>query len=316
MKRNILAVMLLCLSLLVCACGATPEKSAPEASGDAETVEPDAETVDEIPDAETPDKPYDAGTADETPELDAEISEPDAGTLNALPESGAADFSMLAGTWNADEGGTILTIYGNGGFELNQSDDTYEGYLVYTDAEGELWESGPRYELYLENNERVPNCYFALDDAQPGKLVYAVGGGAELFSRGDSAYDAAGIVVRVQWANETWTDCDQFTAYSGDYEVGIIFSASRTLRDFKVLSISLEDVDEDGMPVFSVLELYTQDTLTPERPLFVQTSFPGDMPTNGISYLDDDGTTRYFSVSESGFDGSLILSEFARSDTP
>ena len=314
MKRYILAILSLCLSMSLCACGATPEKSAPAAPvGD----EPAPEEVYEVPDDEMEPQISDA----ESPELGAETEIPELGAeLEAeVPDSDSAapaDFSTLAGTWHADESGTILTIYGNGGFELNEAEDTYEGSLVYTDTDGDLWESGPRYELYLENNERVPNCYFALDDAQPGKLVYAVGGGAELFSRGDSAYDENGIVVRVQWANETWTDCDQFTAYSGDYEVGIIFSASRTLRDFKVLSISLEDVDEDGMPVFSVLELYTQDALTPERPLFVQTSFPGDMPTNGISYLDDDGTTRYFSVSESGFDGSLILSEFARSDTP
>ncbi len=282
MKRYI-AILSLCLSVSLCACGAAPEKSVPDAGG------PAKKAVYESPDA-----------YGEIPELGAETE----------------DFSTLAGTWHADEGGAILTIYGNGGFELNEAEDTCEGSLVYTDADGDLWESGPRYELYLENNERVPNCYFALDEAHPGKLVYAVGGGAELFSRGDSAYDDAGIVVRVQWDNGTWTDCDEFTAYSGDYEVGIVFSASRTLRDFKVLSVSLEDVDEDGTPVFSVLELYTQDALTPERPLLVHTSFPGDMPTNGISYLDGDGTTRYFSVNESGFDGSLILSEFARSDTP
>ncbi len=299
MKRYVVAILSLCLSVSLCACGATPEKSVPEAP---EEVYETPGAYEEIPGP---------GAETEIPELGAELYVQDAGT-DAAP----ADFSTLAGTWHADESGTILTIYGNGGFELNEAEDTREGYLVYTDADGDLWESGPRYELYLENNERVPNCYFALDGAHPGKLVYAVGGGAELFSRGDSAYDDAGIVVRVQWDNGTWTDCDEFTAYSGDYEVGIVFSASRTLRDFKVLSVSLEDVDEDGTPVFSVLELYTQDALTPERPLLVHTSFPGDMPTNGISYLDGDGTTRYFSVNESGFDGSLILSEFARSDTP
>ncbi|MBR4212000.1 MAG: hypothetical protein IKR84_06410 [Oscillibacter sp.] len=302
MKRYIAAILSLCLSVSLCACGATPEKSAPEAPvGD----EPAPEEVYEIPELGA--------------ELEAGLPESEPGAEMDVQDSGdaaPADFSALAGTWHADESGTILTIYGSGGFELNEAEDTCEGYLVYTDADGDLWESGPRYELYLENNERVPNCYFALDEYHPGKLVYAVGGGAELFSRGDSAYDDDGIVVRVQWDNGTWTDCDEFTAYSGDFEVGIVFSASRTLRDFKVLSVSLEDVDEDGTPVFSVLELYTQDALTPERPLLVHTSFPGDMPTNGISYLDGDGTTRYFSVNESGFDGSLILSEFARSDTP
>lgn len=38
--------------------------------------------------------------------------------------------------------------------------------------------------------------------------------------------------------------------------------------------------------------------------------FPGDMPSNGISYVDADGVTRNFAVDMSGMDGSLFLWEF------
>ena len=273
MKRNVFAILLTVLCVLLSACGATPDKSG-------------------------------------VPEAD------DGGTVAEAPEAAEADFGALAGTWYADDGFTVLTIYGNGGFELNETADTCEGYLVYTEADGGMWETEPRYELYLENNERLPERFFALDDAQPGKLVYAVGGGAELFSRGDSAYDDGGVTVRARWADDSMTDVDEFVAHSGEYEVGVVFTAERTLQNFKVLSISLEGMGDDGTPVFSVLELYAQDALTPGRPLLVRTSFPGDLPSNGICYTDDDGATRYFSVSESGFDGSLILSEFTRSETP
>lgn len=279
MKKNVFAILLTGLCVLLSACGAAPAKSG-------------------IPEAATGDI-YD--DAESVPEMDA----------------AETDFGALAGTWYADESVTVLTIYGNGGFELNELADTYEGYLVYTDADGEgLWDTGPRYELYLENNERLPEHYFALDDAQPGKLVYIVGGGAELFSRGDSVYDENGVVLRVRWADDTLTDVDEFVAHSGEYEVGIVFTTERpAVRNFKVLSISLEEVDND-VALYSVLELHTKEALTPERPLLVRTTFPGDIPSNGISYTDDTGATRYFSVSESGFDGSLILNEFIRSETP
>ena len=291
MKRNVFAILLTTLCVLLSACGATPDKS-----GVAEAVTEDIAAA-----------TYDDGeTVAEAPEA-----------VEVVETASETDFGALAGTWYADESFTMLTVYGNGGFELNETEDTYEGYLVYTDADGDSpWETGARYELYLENNERLPERFFTFDDGQPGKLVYVVGGGAELFSRGDSAYDDNGVVLRVHWADDSVTDVDEFVAHSGEYEVGIVFTAERALQNFKVLSISLEGMEDDGMPVFSVLELHTQDALTPERPLLVRTSFPGDLPSNGICYTDDSGATRYFSVSESGFDGSLILSEFTRSETP
>ena len=58
------------------------------------------------------------------------------------------------------------------------------------------------------------------------------------------------------------------------------------------------------------------ETQSPERPLIVQTSFPGDMPSIGISYADADGATKYFAVGESGYDGALYLSEFTPDETP
>ena len=291
MKKHVFAILLTILCVLLSACGVTPDKS-----GVSESATEDIAAA-----------TYDDG------EIVPEASETEPETTETASE---ADFGALAGTWYADESVSVLTVYGNGGFELTELADTYEGYLVYTDTDGGMWETGPRYELYLENNERLPERFFTLDDGQPGKLVYVVGGGAELFSRGDSVYDENGVVLRVRWADDSLTEIDEFVAHSGEYEVGIVFTTERpAVQNFKVLSISLEDVDND-IAVYSVLELYAQDILTPERPLLVRTSFPGDMPSNGISYTDDTGATRYFSVSESGFDGSLILNEFVRSDTP
>lgn len=39
-------------------------------------------------------------------------------------------------------------------------------------------------------------------------------------------------------------------------------------------------------------------------------TFSGDIPNYGISYVDEQGTTRNYALEVSGKDGSILLSEF------
>jgi len=41
----------------------------------------------------------------------------------------------------------------------------------------------------------------------------------------------------------------------------------------------------------------------------VQLCFPGNMPTNGIVYVGQDGEEKSYGLSLSGYDGSVLLSE-------
>jgi len=59
-----------------------------------------------------------------------------------------------------------------------------------------------------------------------------------------------------------------------------------------------------------VKELYTKEVLRPERKLLVKYTFFGSIPNNGFSYSDSNGKTRYYSISQSGKDGSLLFIEF------
>ena len=103
---------------------------------------------------------------------------------------------------------------------------------------------------------------------------------------------------------------DLFVASASEPQVGIVFLVNAPIRNFKVLSLHLKDFSAEGKPVFLVKELYTKDVLRPERPLLVRTSFPGSIPNNGFSYTDPKGKTRYYAVSQSGMDGSVVFSEF------
>lgn len=117
--------------------------------------------------------------------------------------------------------------------------------------------------------------------------------------------------VLVQWANEVpgSEGIDELRVSESEYSAHVLFTAKQTVKNFKVLALEFQDIDDEGNVSFAVEELYTVE-LTPERPLMVQMELVGTIPNNGISYEEEDGTVRQFSVNESGKDGSLFLMEF------
>lgn len=119
--------------------------------------------------------------------------------------------------------------------------------------------------------------------------------------------------VHVQWAEDVLTDLSDYERFrlGLDEEPPLIyFSTEQTIEDFKELSLTFESIDDDGNVKFAVEETYYHGTLTPESPLLVRMELIGTIPNNGVSYVDSSGKTRYFAVEVSGYDGSLLLSEF------
>lgn len=89
----------------------------------------------------------------------------------------------------------------------------------------------------------------------------------------------------------------------------LVFIASGTVNDFKILSLSLQSIDDNGKLIFETEPLYEQETLRPDRPLAADVTFIGDIPNLGFSYRDQNGVQYTFSIEISGMDGSLILTE-------
>ncbi len=107
-----------------------------------------------------------------------------------------------------------------------------------------------------------------------------------------------------------FSDYDEFFADSNDFRESVVFVADHDVHDFKVLAITLENVEDDGTMTFSTEELYNLDILTPEHPLLVHMTFYGTIPHYGISYTDNNGIVHNFAVTQSGMDGSLLLNQF------
>lgn len=128
-----------------------------------------------------------------------------------------------------------------------------------------------------------------------------------------SGNDATKADVQVHSDAETIAnlpDFDDFVADSNEGQMTIAFTTDVGLSEFSVLQLSIEDVDAEGNMTFQREVIYTQDNLTPERPLVVYLTFSGTIPDYGISFVDKDGQQRYYYLAMSGLDGSIELVEF------
>ena len=94
---------------------------------------------------------------------------------------------------------------------------------------------------------------------------------------------------------------------SSEYAFWVAFQASQSLTDIRIVSLEFEN-SGNGYKVGDVL--YTLDQLTPEKPLAVKLSFPGDFSVYGILFTDSNGIEQRRTVCKSGEDGSLIMSVF------
>ena len=76
------------------------------------------------------------------------------------------------------------------------------------------------------------------------------------------------------------------------------------------LQLSVKNIDNDGNIEFLYEERYSLDTLTTDLPVCAGLVFPGDTPSNGFMYTDNDGNDHLFVLDVSGKDGSLYIWEY------
>ena len=118
------------------------------------------------------------------------------------------------------------------------------------------------------------------------------------------------VVAMLAEDAEAFDEYAVFKVDESEYSTIILFLAEGTITDFKFLSLTVTDVDDNGRMSFDTEVLYTLDTMHEGKPVEVTLTFYGDTPAYGISYKDASGATKNFTVTLSGEDGSLILTEF------
>lgn len=123
----------------------------------------------------------------------------------------------------------------------------------------------------------------------------------------------AAMGITVAWLSDTMYDadyCEVINISDSDYAGEILFNTNETIGEFKVLGLMMTDVDEQGKITYSVENLYGKKELRFGTPLVLRLAFMGDIPNNGFSFVDKEGKTRQFAFSISGYDGSLVVTEF------
>ena len=88
----------------------------------------------------------------------------------------------------------------------------------------------------------------------------------------------------------------------------VFLSALVPAKDFRVVSLEYaEDESTAGLRITG--ELFTQDVLTPEKPLMIRTELPETIPWIGVIYEDRYGDRNLYSICMSGLDGAPLLVE-------
>lgn len=231
------------------------------------------------------------------------------GTELLYQGSGGAIYSIFGTYYLSDDGAELLC---NDYYFTYEKDETFEDIGCYHNITGE-WDKAVSEELDLTLDE-----FWQIEaDLEEDVVLINLTPFADYVPVSVPVYEAPAsdkeAWVKADYADGIVTEAtnyDWFTADDSPDSTKVLFMAEGNVRDFKFLSLYCEDVLEDGTPVFTTEELYQTDRLDPERPLLVEMTFWGTIPSYGISYMDQNGETRNFTVEMSGMDGSIHLGEF------
>lgn len=129
-----------------------------------------------------------------------------------------------------------------------------------------------------------------------------------------SGSETTKAVVCIDYADETLladsSGFDELIDDDSEYQVKAVLTTNIAVKEFRYVELGF--AEGNGETAFYVAdELYSQDELSPERPLVIGMAFAGAIPDRGISFVDETGAIRYYSISMSGENGSLLLIEIS-----
>lgn len=92
--------------------------------------------------------------------------------------------------------------------------------------------------------------------------------------------------------------------------LNLLFNTTTNISDFRILNLKFVDVDENGKVKYEITPIKTYEQLSSNKNIVVSINMIGSIPNNGISFKSLGGKEYRYSVSQSGQDGSIILTEF------
>ena len=203
-----------------------------------------------------------------------------------------------------------ILLFGCSADTTNTQDDT--STVPYTQhiarADQSIYD-GPSYDACFVGTIEQQGTYTIVEEAEDsegnvwGKLKSGIGW-VDLTQIQSNQY--ASDWISVNYADETLLKQNNYIYCDNDdaYAVSVAVRAYDVLKDVELFAIALTDEGEQpGDTIISLPELM-EDT-----PLVAELSFPGDMSTYGIRFVDTTEQTHLYHIYISGRNGALILVE-------
>lgn len=115
-------------------------------------------------------------------------------------------------------------------------------------------------------------------------------------------------IKNMEWMYPTPEDYYYTVCNDDEYSMTAYITTNKTIKNVQVLSIFCNDYVDDKM-VFSYNVMDGYDAITPDKGLAIKFTFMGDFPNYGISFVDENGNTKFYAISQGGYDGGLVLEE-------
>lgn len=115
--------------------------------------------------------------------------------------------------------------------------------------------------------------------------------------------ETSSINIQIDIAtDELLGEYDSFYEYVNDEDgERLIIWTDKEVEDFAFISVDYEDT-EDEIAYHAGNILYSIDELSPKKPFVVKLLTPGLVPAYGVSFLDENGVERYYTINLSGRD--------------
>ena len=176
--------------------------------------------------------------------------------------------------------------------ELNEKTDEWYEYMRYQHLGG--------YDLFGSDDE-VRELSLAMGDATAGDAAEK----EESMNTGNLAVTGTfvdgGMLSAADRAAMIVLEDDQYSMVAK-------LQATAAVHDLRIYTLEMDFSEAEGIR-FRGTQRGQVPALQAGQAIYLKLSFPGDSPHHGISYVDAAGTTHYLSMMQSGFDGSLALSE-------
>lgn len=119
-------------------------------------------------------------------------------------------------------------------------------------------------------------------------------------------YDIPNPVISADYAEDIILkgDYHYFIYDDSPYKVQVLFRVNDKITDVSLFSIIIGEQSDEREYIYHL------DELDVGKPLLADLGFPGDMSSYGITFRDRNGDEYTYAISQSGLDGSLVLTDY------